>query len=282
MPPDPDDVTPARLAGLRLTSGDSGQGGSALVGAAPGAAASGGAASGGWVPEQPWLERGQVAAGPAPAVGAPVLDAIADRYPWLRELTTTPSGRALLSLAGVCVACLAVTAWVLLHRPAAPATSAYPPVTATFPPLITPTPSGIIVDVGGRVRRPGLVTLPPGARVADALEAAGGPLRPRDVARVDLAAHVNDGELILIGVAGAQTGGAPTGTSGAADDGGPINLNSATVDQLDELPGIGPVLAQRILDWRTDNGGFHAVEDLDQVSGIGPSLLADITPLVTV
>jgi competence protein ComEA len=208
-----------------------------------------------------------------------VLDALADRLPWLRELTASASGRALLSLAGVCAICLVVTAWVLLHRPAA--ATAYPPVMATLPPLSTPAVPPIIVDVGGRVRHPGLVTLSPGARVADALEAAGGPLRPRDVARIDLAAHVNDGELILIGVQGGVPG-APTGASGAAASSGPLDLNAATVDQLDELPGIGPVLAQRIIDWRTGNGGFTSVEDLDQVSGIGPSVLADLTPLVRV
>ena len=280
MPPDPDDVTPARLAGLRLPPGPRDPGSSAE---AHRAAEPDRTAPGGWVPEQPWLDRPARPGTGAPAspVAAPVLDALADRYPWLRELTTTPSGRALLSLAGVCAICLAVTAWVLLQRPAAPPASSYPPFATTLPPLVTPTAPGIIVDVGGRVRRPGLVTLSPGARVADALEAAGGPLRQRDVARVDLAAVVNDGELLLIGVPGAETGGQPGGY-GTSDSSGPVNLNTASVDELDQLPGIGPVLAERILAWRTDNGGFRAVEDLDQVSGIGPSLLADLTPLVTV
>jgi competence protein ComEA len=280
MPPDPDDRTSVRLAGLRLPPVP---GGSGARTTGPGSREPAVPATGGWVPEQPWLDRADRPAASAPPgpVTAPVLDAIADRYPWLRELTTTPSGRALLSLAGVCALCLAMTAWVLLHRPAATAATSYPPVTTTLPPMITPTAAGIIVDVGGRVRHPGLVTLSPGARIADAIEAAGGALRPRDVALVDLAAHVNDGELLLIGVDGAPAGG--QGTSGAAaDDDAPVNLNTASIDQLDELPGIGPVLAERILDWRTDNGGFHAVEDLDQVSGIGPSLLADLTPLVTV
>jgi competence protein ComEA len=274
--PEPDDLTAARLAGLGL---------------AP--------QVGSWVPEQPpdvrWgmpaaTEPGPPGVGPAgdgprararhatEPVSSPVLDALADRLPpWARGLTAEPTGRALLSLAAVCVVCVVVTGWLLLHRPAAPA---YPAATASYAPLPVPTPAGIIVDVGGRVHRPGLVTLSPGARVADALDAAGGPLRPRDVATVDLAAHVNDGELILIGVHGAPAPGAGGGAAGG--DGGPLDLNSATAEQLDELPGIGPVLAERIVAWRSDNGNFQSVEQLDEVSGIGPSLLADLTDLVRV
>jgi competence protein ComEA len=270
--PEPDDPSAARLAGLGLS-----------------------APVGGWVPEQPDLMRaepypppdprpaGPVGEVPARArhatapVSSPVLDALADRLPpWARGLTAEPTGRALLSLGAVCAVCVAVTGWLLLHRPSAPA---YPAVTASYAPLPAPTPAGIIVDVGGRVRRPGLVTLSPGARVADALEAAGGPLRPRDVATLDLAAHVNDGELVLIGVRGAP---APGAAGGAGGDSGPLDLNSATAEQLDGLPGIGPVLAERIVDWRTDNGAFSSVDQLDEVSGIGPSLLADLADLVRV
>ena len=274
MPPDQQDVTAARLAALGL-----GPGGPR------------------WVPEQPQLQV--AAADPARGPGAeparptrpepahaaagspsPLLDVLADRMPpWLRGLTAAPTGRALLALGTVCAVCLGVTGWTLLHRPAAPVYP--PPSAAAVVPLPTPTVAGLVVDVGGRVRRPGLVTLSPGARVADALDAAGGVLRPRDVATVDLAARVNDGELLLIGVAG---GVAPAGGTGAAASGttGPVDLNAATVDQLDELPGIGPVLAQRIVDWRTQHGGFRSVDDLDDVSGIGDAIFAELQPLVRV
>jgi competence protein ComEA len=148
--------------------------------------------------------------------------------------------------------------------------------------LPAPTPTGVVVDVGGRVRRPGLVTLSPGARVADALRAAGGAIRRSDLTLVDLAARVTDGELLLIGVAGAGSTGAAASTGGGGAAAGPVNLNSATVDQLDALPGIGPVLAQRIVDWRSANGGFRSVDDLNEVSGIGDSIFAELSPLVGV
>jgi competence protein ComEA len=146
----------------------------------------------------------------------------------------------------------------------------------------------IVVDVGGRVRRPGLVTLPPGARVADAIAAAGGPLRRREVARVDLAARVSDGQLLLIGVRQPTgTTSAPDGSSGpastgdgASGSGQPVDLNTATVDELEALPGVGPVTAAQIVSWRTTHNGFTSVEQLQQVTGIGPAKYAEISPLV--
>ena len=195
----------------------------------------------------------------------------------LRDLDLVASGRALTWLAGVCVALLLVTAWALMrpHHPPAIA----PPVTSIpVAALPSPTPRGIVVDVGGRVRRPGLVTVPLGSRVADAVRAAGGPLRRSDLALLNLAAKVSDGQLLLIGVSGAV----PTGADPTSGSSGPVNLNSATADQLDSLPGIGPVLAQRIIDWRTAHNGFRSVRDLDQVSGIGDSIFAELEPLVAV
>ncbi|GIF37366.1 hypothetical protein Axi01nite_16770 [Actinoplanes xinjiangensis] len=138
----------------------------------------------------------------------------------------------------------------------------------------------IVVAVGGKVRRPGLVRLVAGARVADALEAAGGAEPGVDVAPLNLARKVVDGELIMVG-ASAPPGVIPgAATPGAA--GGLINLNTATLGQLDSLPGVGPVLAQRILDARDAQGGFRAVTDLRKVDGIGESRYEQLKDLVTV
>jgi competence protein ComEA len=200
---------------------------------------------------------------------------------WFGTIATSASGPALLALAGVCAVCIAVTAFTVLHRRAGPVAAPLPVSTAPAA-LPVPTPAGLVVDVGGRVRRPGLVTLSPGARVADALDAAGGALRRSDLALVDLAARVTDGQLLLIGVAGATSSGAASSAGGSGGPAGPVNLNSATVDQLDALPGIGPVLAQRILDWRSANGGFRTVDDLNEVSGIGDRIFAELSPLVSV
>jgi competence protein ComEA len=145
--------------------------------------------------------------------------------------------------------------------------------------------ASIVVDVGGRVRKPGLVTLPAGARVADAIAAAGGPVRHHEIARLDLAARVTDGQLLLIGVA-ATAGGGPSAAS-PADPADPtesspavVDLNSATIDQLETLPRVGPVTAQKIIDWRTAHSGFTSVEQLQQVSGIGPATYSELAPLV--
>jgi competence protein ComEA len=278
-PDPPDEQVTARLAGLDL-------------------------AIGGWVPAQPDL----VDAGPAeappvetdpvrsrrePARGTdrpPVMAGAVAARPlphwvpgWAHDLTAATSPTALVTLAAVCAGCVVVTGYLLLHRPTAPVADTFPLAPA---PAITATPTvaGIVVDVGGRVRRPGLVTLPAGARVADALHAAGGALRHRDVATLNLAARVADGQLLLVGSSGAAPVAAGTGATGAdgAASAAPVNLNTATLEQLDTLPGIGPVLAQRILDWRAAHGGFGSVTDLDEVSGIGDSTFADLSPLVTV
>ena len=136
----------------------------------------------------------------------------------------------------------------------------------------------LVVSVIGQVRQPGLVSVTSGARVADAIAAAGGALPEADLSSINLARLVVDGEQIAVGIPGS----ALPGGGDPAESGGLVNLNTATQAELEELPGIGPVLAQRIVDFRVDNGGFTAVEQLREVSGIGPTVYEDIVDLVTV
>ncbi|SOC52680.1 competence protein ComEA [Blastococcus aggregatus] len=141
------------------------------------------------------------------------------------------------------------------------------------------TATTVVVAVVGLVGRPGLVTVPTGSRVADAVEAAGGFLPGTDPATVNLAAVVSDGQQIAVGAPSPVSGSPSPAGAGA---GGPVNLNTATAQDLDALPGIGPVLAQRIVDHRSEQGRFRSVEQLDDVPGIGPAIAAELAELVTV
>ncbi|MDP3892336.1 helix-hairpin-helix domain-containing protein, partial [Nocardioides sp.] len=151
----------------------------------------------------------------------------------------------------------------------------------------------VVVDVAGRVRRPGIVVLPAGSRVADALERAGG-VKPRvDLAGLNLARVLVDGEQVLVGLepaAGSPAGSAPgSPTAGAPATGAPatgaagalVSINTADQPTLETLPGVGPVTAGAILEWRSRNGAFSSVEELVEVNGIGPATLARLLPLVT-
>ena len=150
----------------------------------------------------------------------------------------------------------------------------------------------LVVHVVGQVGAPGLVRVPAGSRVADALAAAGGASDGADLARVNLARPVVDGEQLLVplpgevvvappGGPGAGGGGARGGQAGSGA-GGRVDLNQADLPALDALDGIGPVLAQRILDWRQEHGRFSSVEELGEVTGIGDALLARLRETVTV
>ncbi|MET9366002.1 ComEA family DNA-binding protein [Streptomyces sp. NPDC006632] len=157
----------------------------------------------------------------------------------------------------------------------------------------TPSPAGVlVVDVAGKVQRPGVYRLPAGSRVADALTAAGGVRNGADVTGLNRARPLTDGEQVLAGVPGAAlggpgVGGASTGASVAGSHsgstggpGGPVSLNSASAQQLDTLPGVGPVLAQHIVDYRAQHGGFRSVDELREVKGIGEGKFNDLQALV--
>ena len=137
----------------------------------------------------------------------------------------------------------------------------------------------LVVYVTGAVRKPGVYQLPDGKRIIDAIEKAGGVTPKADAVTVNLAALLIDGEQILVPEAFSPgAGAAPTGAGPAAS--GLVHLNSADVTALDALPGVGPATAQRIVDWRDQNGGFRSVDDLEQVPGIGPAKLDALRDLV--
>jgi len=249
----------------------------------------------------------------AVAPEVPVVGRHAESRRWLPIPLRGPAG--LEPWHGVLIAALAVVVlagccWWLLHRapqmapdagPAVVSASALAPVAALQSPDpagagaggaggIAPSSTGsadtVMVDVAGKVRRPGVHTLPRGARVIDALRAAGGARQGVDLAPLNQARVLVDGEQILVGVrappgagAGAASG-TSAGAGGAA--GALVNLNTASAEELDTLPGVGPVTAQAILDYRTQHGGFSAVAELLEVDGIGAATLAKLEPHVTV
>lgn len=255
---------------------------------------------------------------PPPGVRERLVAGIRDRTPLWVQTRCGLEPRTLTALAMVLVVAVGLAAgyfWTGRPEPvrapelvrAAPATAA--PVTAvpagrTGPeqearqeagpppvPPVSPAPSGaeVVVDVGGKVRRPGVLTLPAGSRVADALRAAGGARSGADLTGINRARVLADGEQILVDVPGAPAGGSGPGpgsgggaggTAGGGAPGTPVSLNTATVEQLDTLPGVGPVLAQHIIDHRTEHGGFRSVGELREVSGIGQRRFADLEPLV--
>jgi competence protein ComEA len=141
-------------------------------------------------------------------------------------------------------------------------------------------PQLLVVDVAGAVIRPGLYRLPQGSRIADAVAKAGGTTTKAATDTVNLAAPLADGEQVVVpaktpaGAAAAPPGEAPSAASG------PVSLSTATAEQLDALPGIGPVTAQKIVDYRTEHGAFHSVDELDAISGIGPAKLDQLRDLV--
>ncbi|GAB2578589.1 ComEA family DNA-binding protein [Kribbella endophytica] len=146
-----------------------------------------------------------------------------------------------------------------------------------------PTPQAtLVIHVAGKVRRPGLIHTKSGNRVADALEAAGGALPGTDLTTLNLARPLTDGEQILVGTPNLPPTTSSTNRPPTPTTTGPIDLNTATIDQLDDLPGVGPVLAQRILDYRTEHGRFTTIDQLQEVSGVGTKKYEDLKPHVRI
>ena len=251
---------------------------------------------GGWVPSPPGGAGWQDDGAPEPE---PVRESSRRRVP--------PAAAAAALIVAVAVALLvwarSAGAGQVLDVPARPARVLAGSSASGFPtslPLSTassvPDPTGgaapgtssadalLVVDVEGRVRRPGLVHLPAGSRVADAVRSAGGSAPGAVLARLNLARVLTDGEQLLVpGPGDLLPPAMPSGTSGAvAGSSGPVDLNAATQEGLDALPGVGPVLAGRIVAWRAAHGRFTSVDELGEVPGIGPKALERLRPLVRV
>jgi competence protein ComEA len=154
-----------------------------------------------------------------------------------------------------------------------------------FRPVVAPAPRAalrrlVVVDVVGAVRHAGLLRLPQGARVADAVARAGGATSRADLALVNLAAPIADGQQVVVPARGSPASAAPEGSAVPGGPAGPVSLSTATEAQLDGLPGIGPVTAQKILAYRQQHGAFRSVAELDAIPGIGPARIEQLKGLV--
>jgi competence protein ComEA len=224
---------------------------------------------------------------------------------WIAAIRADPGRAGLYALGAVAVVAVLVTIFAMMRDRPPPITSAkLPPVQMVS--SAKPTPSGspaaeqpAVVSVVGLVHKPGLVTLQPGARIADAVTAAGGALDGADLLGLNMAQRLTDGTQIVVGIAPApgqptrlgssvapSTGGSASSSSPSAkpsaSPSAPIDLNTATVEQLDALPGVGPVTAAAIVAWRDANGKFTSVDQLGDVDGIGPARLDKLRSLVRV
>jgi competence protein ComEA len=243
---------------------------------------------GGWAGDRlPPTLQGRVRLGSAPAALVAVLAAVGLVAASVVVLRSGSGGAAVLPVSG--------TSRHSAAHPLVPVAStsgagAEPPPPSGSAPAIGAVVAGgsgtgsqfVVVDVAGKVRRPGVVRLPTGSRVVDALRRAGGARRGVDLAGLNLARVLVDGEQILVGVRQAPGVAAAAAPSAAATSAGQlVNINTATLDGLEALPGVGPVTAQKILDWRTAHGAFSSVDELLEVDGIGEKTLADLAPYVT-
>jgi len=201
----------------------------------------------------------------------------------LARATFERDGRGPLA-AGAAVALVAAAAFVFVSS--GPGSSPPPLVLPKAPHTDTATTvtssSEVVVDVAGAVARPGVVRLQSGARVTDAVGAAGGPSPDADVDQVNLAARVADGDRVYVPRRGESAPPPAAGSSGSAAKAGPIDINAATAEELDGLPGVGPATVAAILEYRTRHRRFRSVDELLDVPGIGPAKLASLRPKVRV
>jgi competence protein ComEA len=227
--------------------------------------------------------------------GVPVNAGFGSRARWVAEARHWLAfiGPARLAAGTVSLFAVAAGGWLLVRAPAPPVESLMPRATPVPTPVSTG-PAIVVVHVAGAVARPGVYTLPAGSRVVDAVAAAGGAVRGADLAALNLAVVLVDTEQVFVPLLGrdgsralvaprlrpgAGAGSAGTGSAGPTAK---VNLNTATADQLDALPGVGPATAASIVDHRTRHGPFASVDDLLDVPGIGEAKLAALRDLVTV
>jgi len=188
--------------------------------------------------------------------------------------------RKLAAWGAAALALVLLTAWYLARSRPPDSASASPVATIAVAREEEDSGGRLTVDVAGAVRKPGVYRMATGARVEDALKRAGGATAHADLSQINRAAKLEDGRQILVPRRAATAGSAPA--TAAATPAQPVNLNTATLEQLDTLDGVGPTTAQKIIDFRTEHGGFGSVDELDQIPGIGEKKLAALREQVRV
>jgi competence protein ComEA len=182
--------------------------------------------------------------------------------------------RKLAAWGAAALALVLLTAWYLARSRPSDSASAAPVATIAVAREDGDSGDRLIIDVAGAVRKPGVYRMASGARVEDALKRAGGATPHADLSQINRAAKLEDGRQVLVPRRASRAAAASAPATAAATPAQPINLNTATLEQLDTLDGVGPTTAQKILDYRKEHGGFGSVDELDEIPGIGEKKLA--------